>query len=58
MSQGPAAELAKLMHAEFPDELRRRKVSACQSTAEELQEEIHGDVGPGRSGRISAKLHR
>ena len=27
----------------FLDELRRRKVPACQATAEELADEIHGD---------------
>ncbi len=43
VSQGKAAELAGLARTEFLDELRQRKVSACQFTTEELQEEIHGD---------------
>lgn len=42
ISQGKAAELAEITRADFLEELRRRKVSACQSTMEELQEEIHG----------------
>lgn len=43
VSQGEAAELAGLARAGFLDELRRRKVPACQATAEELADEIHGD---------------
>ncbi len=43
VSQGKAAELAGLTRSEFLEELYRRKVSACQSTPDELAEEIHGD---------------
>ncbi len=43
VSQGKAAELAGLARTEFLDELRQRKVTACQFTTEELREEIHGD---------------
>jgi predicted HTH domain antitoxin len=43
VSQGRAAELAGLTRADFLDELYRRKVSACQVSAEELVDEIHGD---------------
>jgi len=43
VSQGRAAELAKLTRSDFLDELYRRKVPACQVTAEELADEIHGD---------------
>lgn len=42
VSQGKAAELAGLNRADFLEELHRRKVPACQVTAEELAEEIHG----------------
>jgi predicted HTH domain antitoxin len=42
VSQGKAAELAALTRAEFLDELYRRRVPACQVTAEELTDEIHG----------------
>lgn len=43
VSQGKAAELAGLARADFLDELHRRKVPACQVTAEELAGEIRGD---------------
>lgn len=43
VSQGKAAELAGLTRSDFLDELYRRKVPACQVTAEELADEIHGD---------------
>jgi len=43
VSQGRAAELAGLTRAELLDELYRRKVPACQVSAEELADEIHGD---------------
>jgi predicted HTH domain antitoxin len=44
VSQGKAAELAGLLRAEFLDESYCRKVvPACQVTAEELADEIHGD---------------
>ena len=43
VSQGKAAELAKLTRADFLDELYRRKVSACQVTPDELADEIRGD---------------
>lgn len=43
VSQGKAAELAGLTRADFLDELYRRKIPACQVTAEELADEIHGD---------------
>lgn len=44
VSQGRAAELAGLARAGFLDELYRRKVlPACQVSAEELADEIHGD---------------
>ena len=42
VSQGKAAELADLTRAEFLAELHRRKVPACQVTADELATEIHG----------------
>jgi len=42
VSQGKAAELAALTRSEFLDELHRRKVPACQVTADELADEIHG----------------
>ena len=42
VSQGKAAELADLTRAEFFEELHRRKVPACQVTADELATEIHG----------------
>jgi len=40
VSQEKAAELAGVPRAEFLEELRRRKVPACQVTVEEL----HGEV--------------
>lgn len=43
VSQGKAAELAEITRTEFLEELHQRKVTACQFTAEELLEEIHGD---------------
>ena len=43
VSQGKAAELAKLTRTDFLDELYRRKVPACQVTPDELADEIHGD---------------
>ena len=43
VSQGKAAELAELSRTDFLDELYRRKVSACQVTANELADEIHSD---------------
>lgn len=43
VSQGKAAELAGLTRAGFLDELYRRNVPACQVTAEELVDEIHGN---------------
>jgi predicted HTH domain antitoxin len=42
VSQGKAAELAELARADFLEELYRRKIPACQVTADELAEEIHG----------------
>jgi len=42
VSQGKAAELAKLSRAEFLNELFQRKVPACQLTPDELADEIHG----------------
>jgi predicted HTH domain antitoxin len=42
VSQGKAAELAQLSRAEFLDELFRRKVPACQVSADELTDEVHG----------------
>jgi predicted HTH domain antitoxin len=42
VSQGKAAELAELIRSEFLEELYRRRVPACQVTAEELTDEIHG----------------
>ena len=41
VSQEKAAELAGLSRIEFLEELRRRKVPACQATFEELKDEIH-----------------
>ena len=43
VSQGRATEIAGLARADFLDELYRRKVPACQVSAEELADEIHGD---------------
>ncbi|MFM8333180.1 MAG: UPF0175 family protein [Candidatus Methylumidiphilus sp.] len=40
ISQGRAAEIADLCRAEFIEELFRRKVPACQVTAEDLAEEL------------------
>lgn len=40
VSQGRAAEIAGLCRAEFIEELFRRKVPACQITAEDLIEEL------------------
>jgi predicted HTH domain antitoxin len=42
VSQGKAAELAGLARSEFLEELYRRRVPACQVTAVELADEIHG----------------
>jgi predicted HTH domain antitoxin len=42
VSQGKAAELAGLARSEFREDLYRRRVPACQATAEELTDEIHG----------------
>jgi predicted HTH domain antitoxin len=42
VSQGKGAELAGVTRAEFLEELYRRKVPACQVTADELADEIHG----------------
>lgn len=43
VSQGKAAELAGLSRIEFLEELHRRKIPACQSTLNDLREEIHGE---------------
>jgi len=43
VSQGKAAEPADLTRAEFLQELHHRKIPACQVTADELADEIHGD---------------
>jgi predicted HTH domain antitoxin len=40
ISQGKAAEIAGLDHAQFLDELFRRKVPAIQTSLEELREEL------------------
>jgi len=42
VSQEKASELADLTRMEFLEELRQRKVPACQENLEELKEEIHG----------------
>ena len=42
VSQGKAAELAALTRSELLEELFRRRVPACQVTADELVDEIHG----------------
>lgn len=42
VSQEKASELAGLSRMEFLEELRQRKVPACQASLEELKEEIHG----------------
>ena len=42
ISQEKAAMLAGLSRFDFLDELRLRKVNACQATQHELLEEIHG----------------
>jgi len=55
VSQGKAAELAELTRAEFLEELHRRKVPACQVTADELANEIHGASPLGRQ-RLAADL--
>jgi predicted HTH domain antitoxin len=44
LSQGKAAEIAGLSRAEFINALARFKVSAWQYSAEELQEELAGDL--------------
>jgi predicted HTH domain antitoxin len=40
LSQGRAAELADVSRAEFIEELFHRKVPACQSTFEDIVEEL------------------
>ena len=42
VSQGKAAGLAGLTRSELLEELFRRRVPACQVTADELVDEIHG----------------
>jgi predicted HTH domain antitoxin len=42
VSQEKAAELAGLTRMEFLEELHQRGVAACQITASELLDEIHG----------------
>ena len=42
VSQGKAAEVARLARSEFLEELYRRKVPACQVPADESADEIHG----------------
>jgi len=42
VSQGKAAELAGLTRSDLLEELFRRRIPACQVTAEELVDEIHG----------------
>ncbi|AUB85670.1 UPF0175 family protein [Candidatus Thiodictyon syntrophicum] len=42
VSQGKATELAGLTRSELLEELFRRRVPACQVTADELVDEIHG----------------
>jgi len=42
VSQGKAAELAGLTRSELLEGLFRRRVPACQVTADELVDEIHG----------------
>ena len=42
VSQGKAAELAGLTRSEFLEALYRRRFPACQVTAEERTDEIHG----------------
>lgn len=44
ISQAKAAEILGMSRSRFLDELFRRKVPAIQVTAEELQQEIHGDL--------------
>ncbi len=45
LSQGKAAEVAGLTRAEFINALARFKVSLLQYMAEELAEELAGEVG-------------
>lgn len=42
VSQGKAAELAGLARPDLLEELYRRRVPACQVTADDLWDEIHG----------------
>lgn len=44
VSQGKAAELAELTRMQFLEELRRRKVSTCQVTPDELAGEVHAEI--------------
>lgn len=44
ISQAKAAEMLGMSRSRFLDELFRRKVPAIQVSAEELEQEIHGDL--------------
>jgi predicted HTH domain antitoxin len=44
ISQSKAAEILGISRSRFLDELFRRKVPAIQVTAEELKQEVHGDL--------------
>jgi predicted HTH domain antitoxin len=48
ISQGKGAEMAGLTRAEFIDELSRAKVSAIQTSVEELKAEIEQVRDAGR----------
>lgn len=44
ISQAKAAEMLGMSRSRFLDELLRRKVPAIQVSAEELEQEVHGDL--------------
>jgi predicted HTH domain antitoxin len=44
ISQSKAAEILGMSRSSFLDELFRRKVPGIQVTADELEQEIHGDL--------------
>jgi predicted HTH domain antitoxin len=48
ISQSRAAEVAGTSRAEFIDELAHRRIPMVQVTAEELEDEIHREVGRTR----------
>jgi predicted HTH domain antitoxin len=44
ISQAKAAEILGMSRQRFLDELHRRKVPAIQVTADDLEQEIHGEL--------------